>query len=148
MIGQGWYEPVLPNIGLVTGWRMTTGAASGGVAETFQELGYAAPLFWFVFGFVAAKFFSGARDTGDLRNQASFIGLLASQHWLIAQGFAAAFIPMLIYQFVPLIAFHLVRGKAAAPRRTLQTGVRVPAPGLAPRDRGAVETRLRRLGRV
>ena len=146
-LGQGWYEPVLPHVGLVTGWQLTTGAAAGGVAETFQELGFAAPLFWFLFGLVAAKMFSVARDTGDLRNQASFIGLLASQHWLIAQGFAAAFIPMLIYQFVPLIAFHLAKVNAA-PRKMIPAEVRGAQTSTLTGDRGGAEARLRRFGRV
>lgn len=111
ILGQGWYDHAGNNVRYLTGWDLTNGAAAGGVSESFEQLGFAAPLLWFFFGLMVAKLYSRARDSEDLRSQALFIGILAATHWMIAQGFSAAYVPMLAFIFVPLVGFQFAKIK-------------------------------------
>ncbi|MDO8206374.1 MAG: hypothetical protein Q7T38_00975 [Gallionella sp.] len=93
-LGQGlfpWTPSLMPQ---VLGWQLSSGAAAGGVAETFMELGFLAPFLWFALGFAMGRRFV---DVSSILKRAQFITILAGSHWLASQGVAAAFIPMLIY---------------------------------------------------
>ena len=110
-LGQGWFEWIVPYIRSVTGFTMSTGAAATGVADSFSELGFAAPLLWFLFGLFAAHKYFKAKTSNDLSCQASYISFLAGLHWLVAQGFAASFVPIVIYMTIPWLVFRSARIK-------------------------------------
>jgi hypothetical protein len=46
-----------------------------------------------------------------------YVGMLAGSHWLISQGFGAAFVPVEIYMAVPVVIYTL------ASQRTVRTRV-------------------------
>ena len=108
-LGEGAFEPVLPHIPEVTGWSMTNGAAGGGVADAFTELGFFTPLLWFGLGWLAARVYSRAWNTDDPRWLAAYIGMLCSIHWAISQGVIAAAVPFCAFQALPLLILWFVR---------------------------------------
>ena len=108
-LGEGWYGSVLDRIPVVMGWKMTTGASAGGVAEVFNQFGWLSPAFWFLLAWCAGKVYRRATVEDDPRWAVAYAGVLCASHWLISQGFAAAFVPGVIYQVVPAGAFLFAR---------------------------------------
>lgn len=112
-LGQGlfpWTPSLMPK---VLGWELSSGAASGGVAETFMELGFLAPLLWLALGYAMGRRFV---DVSSTLKRAQFITILAGSHWLVSQGVAAASIPMVIYFFaITMIIKYSCRPGGAYP---------------------------------
>jgi len=115
-LGEGWFGNILHLIPTVTGWRMSIGASAGGLAEVFNQFGWFSPLFWGLLGWLAARMLRRARVEDDPRWVVAYIGVLCASHWLISQGFAAAFVPACVFQVVPWLAFRVVR---VAPRKLM-----------------------------
>jgi hypothetical protein len=143
--GQGWFPDALPYMKSVTGREMSVGAAIGGVAEVFNQFGWASPVFWFLLGWLAAWIYARARDSGNARWGIAFVGLVATMHWLVSQGFTEAFVPGAIYQAVPFLVFGLTRSHATTPahlHRRPQLQQRLHAAGNAaePRRTGLPST--------
>lgn len=108
-LGEGWYGSNLDRVPLVMGWRMTPGASAGGVSEVFNQLGWASPLFWLWIGWCAGTLYRHATVVDDPRWAVAYIGILCASHWLVSQGFAAAFVPGAVYQVVPAVVFLFAR---------------------------------------
>jgi|GEM_PF-1565517 len=108
-LGQGRFPGVVERIPLLTGWAMSSGAASGGVAETFAELGWGFIAVWLLLGWAMGCLHRTAKEGRDPRAAVAFVGVVCSSHWLISQGVAAAFVPTMIYLTVPAIAFRFAR---------------------------------------
>jgi hypothetical protein len=128
LLDQGWF-PRVSNTELQQqiGWQMTPGAAFGGVAETFQQFAWAAPLFWLALGWGIGRSYAYAYYKPTALRQIVYVGIISTTHWLVSQGFVACFIPMMFYTAVPLVLMYGFRvRKPRAPRR------RVTAPGFGP----------------
>ena len=113
-LGEGWYpnEELTADVNAVAGRALLGGgAAATGVADSFVQYGYLAPLFWFGIAWVIGRVYVRARASDDPRVQISYVGLLCASHWLISQSFSEAFVPGVTYQVVPLIAFALFSGR-------------------------------------
>lgn len=93
-LGEGWFLWTPSLMSRFLGWQLSSGAAAGGVAETFMEFGFFAPLLWLALGFAMGRRFV---DVSSILKRAQFIAILASSHWLISQGVAAASVPAVIY---------------------------------------------------
>ncbi len=95
----------------MTGYSLLghTGAASGGVADTFREYGVFCPLFWFglswCLGFVYVRAVAG----NNPRWLFCYVGFICATHWLVSQGFAASFVPLMYFQIVPIAVFTVLR---------------------------------------
>jgi hypothetical protein len=78
------------------------GAASGGVADAFVQYGFLTPLFYLVLGWLMSKAYWKGWHEGSVLWIHGYIAIVCSTHWLLSQGFAAAFVPMLAFLFIPL----------------------------------------------
>jgi hypothetical protein len=112
-LGQGLlpsqWQDQLPG---VVGWSMSTGAAGGGAAEVFGQFGIVSPLFWAIVGALASKLYRRSAHTGDELATAQYVGFLCTLHWLVAQGFAAMFIPACYFILIPTVVISRYRTRA------------------------------------
>jgi hypothetical protein len=111
-LGEGWYPPeeLAADVNAVAGRSLLGGgAAATGVADSFVQYGFLAPLFWFAIAWIIGRVYVRAASTNNPRIQICYVGLLCASHWLISQSFSEAFVPATTYQVVPLIAFALFR---------------------------------------
>jgi hypothetical protein len=135
-LGRGWLDHVETHIPKVMGWEMVVGGAIGGVASSFQQYAWGAPLFWYLLGYAFARVYTRAYWYQSAVHKALWIGILASTHWLIAQGLHEAFVPACIYLAAPLIVFRLVRRPMPSvmnPTLSFYTTPHSPSPGVPPR---------------
>lgn len=128
-VGRGWMEAVEWQIPRVMGWSMINGGAIGGVASSFHQYGYLAPLFWFVLAYLFGTVYSRALFFSDPRMIASWVGIVASMHWLIAQSFHDAFVPACIYQAAPWLVFRYVKSAEVVTLRGHHRAPHHPRPG-------------------
>jgi hypothetical protein len=84
------------------------GAAAGGVSDTFVQYGFLTPLFFGFLGWLVSKAYWKGYNGGSLYWIHSYIAIVCATHWLISQGFAAAFVPMMVFLFIPLAALRLI----------------------------------------
>lgn len=126
-LAQGWFDPLTKEeMFNITGVYVTSGAASGGVAETFVNLAWFAPMFWFAIGWVMGRAYLFGRRHPNRVGPMIYVGMLAGMHWLISQGFGAAFVPIAIYVIVPIL-IYAVAGKGRA------VSTKAPRSGIQPR---------------
>ena len=85
------------------------GAAIGGVADSFVQYGFLAPVYWFLLAFGVARLFLRAIDSEDPRWHLSYLGVICATHWLVSQSFGEASVPGAAYQVVPMITLALCR---------------------------------------
>lgn len=95
------------------------GAAIGGVADSFVQYGFLAPLYWFLLGLLVARLFLRAIVTDDPRWQLSYLGIICATHWLVSQSLGEASVPAAAYQIIPMVTFALCRQRA--PRRVARS---------------------------
>jgi hypothetical protein len=136
LLDQGWFPKVLPfDMKVVLGWTMTNGAAVGGIAESFQQVGWFMPLYWFAVGWVVGRLFALAHFRTSVMRVTLYVGALGITHYLVAQGLMSAFVPLIFYTVVPLMTYLVFREQAPVRRRaapvTAPVGARPPSP-LAP----------------
>jgi hypothetical protein len=92
-----------------TGFHLLgTGAASGGVADTFVQYGVLCPLFWFGLSWGMGAVYVRALMGNSPRWLFCYVGFICASHWLVSQGFAASFVPGMFFQAVPLIVFAVL----------------------------------------
>ena len=111
-LGEGWYShgELFDDVEAATGIRLLGGgAAAGGVADSFLQYGFLAPLFWYGLSWLMARVYLRARYGNDLRWQCSYIAFMCATHWLVSQGFAAAFVPWMCFLAVPLLVSLILR---------------------------------------
>jgi hypothetical protein len=101
------------------GWKMSSGAAGGGVADTFGQFGLLTPLFWGLLGALAARLYERSVHSGDDVSTVQYVGFICTTHWLIGQGFGAMFVPACYCIVIPTVVLRQYR-------------VRIGAGGLAP----------------
>ena len=107
-LGEGIYSTteVFDDVEAATGYRLLgTGAASGGVAETFMQYGPLCPLFWFALSWGMGLVYFRALVGNNPRWLFCYIGCICATHWLVSQGFSAAFVPCMFFQIVPVAVF-------------------------------------------
>ena len=117
-LGQGSYttDELFNDVETVMGARLLGGgAAAGGVADSFIQYGYLCPIMWFLLAYMAGRTYRHARLGSDCRWQLCYVSLLCATHWLVAQGLAAAFVPAMFFQAVPLVIFRLAPRIANVP---------------------------------
>jgi hypothetical protein len=117
----------------VVGFDMGPGMASGGFAYVFVDFGFYAVVFWWAFGWAAAKIYQRAVAFAAPVWCIAWINIYSCAHWLFAQDFAAFFVPMLYAQVAAFSVLYLMGAgatKYVAPAR----------PGGAPRRGAMVKT--------
>jgi hypothetical protein len=129
-LAQGLFPSVNTEIPNEMGWQMTAGASWGGVASVFEQYGFLSPLFWAALGYFAGRSYHQALSH-RLHKQITYLGFMSGAHWLIAQGFGAAFVPICIFIIPPLIFLRLVRVKAFPDRARYLPSKLTPAGKLA-----------------
>ncbi len=120
-IGEGWFSQseMMLDVNRRAGVDLIGGgAAAGGFADSFVQYGYLSPLFWFCLSYYFARQYSSASRSFDPNKVFSYMAILCSTHWLISQGFAAAFVPYLIFLVVPKLLFRFINFEETHPERT------------------------------
>jgi hypothetical protein len=107
-LARGFFPNVIPEIPNEMGWQMTAGASWGGVASVFEQYGFLSPLFWAALGYFAGRSYHEALSH-CLHKEITYLGFMSGTHWLIAQGFGAAFVPICIFVIPPLIFLRSAR---------------------------------------
>lgn len=119
-LGEGIFPSAYENIPDVAGEMPTNGASAAGVATTFVEYSFLAPIFWLLIGRVSAWLFTRFEAGDSLPHAYAYVGVLSTTLLLIAQGFDAAFVPGAIYVLVPLFVLKCFRRSSSAePRCTI-----------------------------
>ncbi len=111
-LGEGWYthEELFLDIEESAGVPLLvgTGAAFGGVADTFVQYGYLTPLFYLLLSYLLSKAYWKGRNEGNIFWIHGYIATVCASHWLISQGFAAAFVPVLAFLIIPLVVLRFI----------------------------------------
>jgi hypothetical protein len=107
-LAEGLFPSVRPEIPNEMGWQMTYGASWGGVASVFEQYGFLSPLFWAALGYFAGRSYHQALSH-RLHMEVTYLGFMSGAHWLIAQGFGAAFVPICIFIIPPLVLLRWAR---------------------------------------
>ena len=144
--GTGFFPEALREIERDESSNLGVGGGWGAVADSFNNYWYFFPLFWLGIGWLTAAAFLkahgrdviggfGARlgNRGNRHSDVAFwdpspasalpwklhnVGILCATHWFIAQNFAEAFVPFMIYEGVFFIAFkYSARSPGIATRR-------------------------------
>lgn len=140
VLGEGSYsfDEMFDDVESATGFRLLgTGAASGGVADTFVQYGVFCPLFWLILSWGMGAVYVRARIGDSPRWLFCYVGFICATHWLVSQGFAASFVPAMFFQAVPIIVFFLLdpayqRNRFAARNRLAPGRYPVPNPAAQP----------------
>jgi hypothetical protein len=118
-LGEGLFPSVYGEIPNEMGWQLTVGAAWGGPADSFEEFGFLCPLFWAALAYFVGRSYRHALSH-HLREQMIYLGVIAATHWLVAQGFGAAFVPLCIFTIPPVVFLRWARiNPSLSPRRWL-----------------------------
>jgi hypothetical protein len=123
-LGEGTYsfDEMFDDVEAATGFHLLgTGASSGGVADTFVQYGVFCPIFWFLLSWLMGAVYLRAMIAGRPRWLFCYVGFICATHWLVSQGFAAAFVPGMCFQAVPFLIFLVLHsGSRNEPVRSLQ----------------------------
>ena len=115
-LAQGWLNPVTwPDIRDCTGIMMTPGSTYSGVGEAFQDFSWFTPLFWAALGWLLGRLYHYVVAHPGSVAAPVYVGMIGVTHLLIAQGFAAAFVPGMIYMVTPILVFAATGQFKAAP---------------------------------
>jgi len=119
---------IFDDVEAATGVRLLgSGAAAGGVADTFIQYGVLCPLFWLGLSWGMGRVYVRARSGNNPRWLFCYVGFICASHWLTSQGFAAAFVPGACFQAVPFLVFLLL-DRAPKLKRAAVQGVRRSSP--------------------
>ena len=113
-LGAGYYTSLelYDDVEAATGVQLAgSGASSGGVAESFVQYGFLCPVFWLGLSWVLAKVFVRATLGNSPRWIFCYVGFICASHWLVSQGFDAAFVPLCFFQAVPFVCFLIFGGR-------------------------------------
>jgi hypothetical protein len=127
MLGEGSYsfDEMFDDIESATGFHLLgTGAADGGVADTFIQYGVLCPLFWFGLSWLIGRVYVRAQSGNNPAWLFCYVGFICASHWLVSQSFSAAFVPGMFFQAVPFVVFLLLNSSSRP--------VRVPIKRRAP----------------
>jgi hypothetical protein len=132
-LGEGSYSfnEMFDDVEAATGFHLLgTGAAAGGVADTFVQYGVLCPLFWFGLSWGMGAVYVRALMGNSPRWLFCYVGFICASHWLVSQSLSAAFVPGMFFQAVPLLVFAVL--DPAYKRRALANRNRralAPLPG-------------------
>jgi hypothetical protein len=101
--GGGLFPYALEDVGPDS--NLGHGGAIGCVADSFDNYGWAAPVYWFFIGWLVAIAYYKAIWSDDMHRKMFYVGILCSLHWFVAQSLGEAFVPFCIYQISFLLAF-------------------------------------------
>jgi hypothetical protein len=132
--GLGFLPEALQTLDRDDSSNLGVGGAWGAVADSFNNYWYFFPVFWLGVGWLTAAAFLKAQVFGSLPWKLHNVGILCAAHWFIAQSFAEAFVPFMIYQGVFFIAFQYARVRVT---RKLKPSDPAPRPGPAPEPSGS-----------
>jgi hypothetical protein len=107
-LGEGSYSfnEMFDDVEANTGFRLLgTGAAAGGVADTFVQYGILCPIFWLLLSWGMGAVYVRARYGNSPRWLFCYVGFICASHWLVSQSLSAAFVPGMFFQVVPLLVF-------------------------------------------
>jgi hypothetical protein len=107
-LGEGNYSfnELFDDVEATTGFRLLGGgAAAAGVADTFVQYGVFCPLFWLLLSWGMGAAYVRARIVQSPRWLFCYIGFICASHWLVSQSLAAAFVPGMFFQIVPVVVF-------------------------------------------
>ena len=107
-LGEGSYSfnEMFDDVEAATGFRLLgTGAAAGGVADTFVQYGVFCPLFWFFLSWGMGAVYVRARNANSPRWLFCYVGFICASHWLVSQSLSAAFVPCMFFEIVPIMVF-------------------------------------------
>jgi len=137
-LGEGSYsfDEMFDDVEAATGFRLLgAGAASGGVADTFVQYGVLCPIFWLFLSWGMGAVYLRARVGHSPRWLFCYTGFICASHWLVSQGLAAAFVPGMFFQVVPIIVFAVLDPadqRNRLPGRPRRARAAYPAPKPAP----------------
>lgn len=123
--GEGLLPPAKEVLEEVTGISMGAGMCAAGIADSFEQYGFAFVLYWFVLGRLGAKAYQRTHDSWFW--QVTWVNVMACSHWLIAQGFAAFVVPMLLGEIVPVVTLLRARASRRGARPGTPRLVEAPA---------------------
>lgn len=109
-LAKGFFPDVIPEIQNEMGWRMTYGASWAGAASVFEQYGFLCPFFWGTLGYFAGRCYRHGLSR-RLPQQITYLGFISGTHWLISQGFGAAFVPVCIFVLPPLAILRFIQVK-------------------------------------
>ncbi len=105
-LGEGNYSfnEMFDDVERSTGVRLLgTGAAFGGVADSFVQYGVLCPFFWLVLATLIGWLYSAAVRTHSPWLMLAYVGFLCASHWLISQNVPSAFVPAMFFELVPVL---------------------------------------------
>jgi hypothetical protein len=103
--GQGLFPEALASHDTDVANNLGHGGGFAVVADSFNNYGWFFPLFWFGIGYGLSSIYVRAFSTNDLKWKAHYVGIVCASHWFIAQTFAEAFVPAVIYQAGYYVSF-------------------------------------------
>jgi hypothetical protein len=133
-LGEGSYSfnELFDDVEATTGFRLLGGgAAAAGVADTFVQYGVFCPFFWLLLSWGMGAVYIRARIVQSPRWLFCYIGFICASHWLVSQSLAAAFVPGMFFQIVPVVVFLVLDssgGRARVPLQGHRTGAPLTAP--------------------
>jgi hypothetical protein len=107
-MATGWFDPItFDDVAEVTGVMPTPGSAMTGIAETFLEFGWLTPVFWFCLGWLFGRSYRLALTRPLTFWPIVYVGLIASTHYLVTQGFSPFFVVSVFYILTPIVVYTL-----------------------------------------
>lgn len=110
-LGEGiyTYEELFYDVAKSAGIELLGGgAAAGGVADAFVQYGFLTPLFFCLLGYLVSKAYWKGRFEGNIYAIHIYFAIVAASHWLISQGLAAAFVPLLAFAVIPYLTLKVL----------------------------------------
>ena len=122
-LGQGSYsfDEMFDDVESATGFHLLgTGAADGGVADTFIQYGVFCCVFWFGLSWMIGRVYVRARSGRSPSWLFCYVGFICASHWLVSQSFSAAFVPGMFFQAVPFVVFLLLNSASRPVRVSIK----------------------------
>ncbi len=99
-----WYAEMHGRLG----FGLSYGAAAGGAANAFEQLGLVVPVLWFAVGRFARFLFNGAIIERRPERIVQYTGFVCAFHWMVAQALGAMFVPACYYIVLPTMLLRIV----------------------------------------
>ena len=110
-MGEGYYpsDELFDDVEAYAGVKtLGGGAAAACVADSFVQYGFLCPLFWFGLSWFISRAYWKGRYEGNIIWMNVYFAFVCATHWLISQGFAAAFVPLCVFIVIPILVLRSV----------------------------------------